>query len=75
MLGVSLVFGSADHPQSQGYIEGRRESVNSTLAALTEQNPGGWARWVKLVQWSLRTVPRADRGGYSVYEFVTGMKP
>ena len=75
LLGVSHVFGTAFHPQSQGYIEGRHKSINATLAAFAAQNEGQWVRWAKLAQWALRATPRADRGGFSPYELVTGMRP
>ena len=52
LLEISHVFGTAFHPQSQGYIEGRHKSVNNTLAAYVSENPGRWARWVKLAQWA-----------------------
>eukprot|EP00969_Alexandrium_andersonii_P213875 9444792-Alexandrium_andersonii.AAC.1 len=62
------VFGSSYHPQSQGYIEGRHQSVNRILAAYASHWPGQWARWSRLAQWILRATPRADRGGFSPYE-------
>ena len=71
------MLGSSYNPQSQGYIEGRHQSINRVLAAYVNHFPGQWARWCKLAQWSLRAtpLPREDRGGLSPYELVTGMKP
>ena len=50
LLGVTHVFGSSYHPQSQGYIEGRHQSINRVLAAYVNHFPGQWARWCKLAQ-------------------------
>ena len=75
LLGVTHVFGSSYHPQSQGYIEGRHQSINRVLAAYVNHFPGQWARWCKLAQWSLRAPPpREDRGGLSPYKLVAGLK-
>ena len=75
MLGITHVFGTAYHPESQGYIEARHKPINNTLAAYASQHPGQWARWAKLAQWALRATPRADRGGKSPYELVCGLVP
>ena len=69
------VFGSSYHPQSQGYIEGRHQSINNILAAFAARFPDQWATWARLAQWSLRATPREDRGGRSAFELVTGMRP
>ena len=63
------------YPQSQGYIEGRHQSINRVLLAFAAKYPDTWSRYVKLAQWSLRATPRADRGGHSPYELVTGLVP
>ena len=63
ILGITHAFGSAFHPGSQGYIEGRHKSLNYILAACARDNPGSWARRGKLAQWVLRATPRADRDG------------
>ena len=75
MLGINHVFGAAFHPQSQGYIEGRRQSINSTLRAYAQRFPGRWALYARLAQWAMRATPRSDRGGKSPFELVTGLLP
>ena len=75
MLGVTHVFGSAFHPEPQGYIESRHKPINSVLAAYASAHPENWARWARLAQWVLRATPRADRGGRSPYELVCGLVP
>jgi len=75
LLGITHAFGSAYHPQSQGYIEARHKPINTTLAAYARDNPGTWARRAKLAQWAMRATPRADRNGRSPFEIVTGLKP
>ena len=75
LLNISHVFGSSYHPQSQGYIEGRHQSINNILAVFATKFPDQWATWARLAQWSLRATPREYRGGRSPFELVTGMKP
>ena len=74
-LGVQQAFGSAYHPEAQGYIEGRHQPVNRILASYCKQFPRVWVRWMRLAQWAMRATPRADRGGKSPYEIVMGMVP
>ena len=74
LLGVDHAFGAAYHPQSQGYVEARHKPINHTLAAYAKDNPGKWARRVKLCQWAMRATPREDRNGKSPYELVIGHK-
>ena len=75
LLGITHAFGSAYHPESQGYIESRHKFINTTLAAYARDNPGSWAKRAKLAQWAMRATPRADRDGRSPYELITGLKP
>ena len=74
-LGVKHTFGASFHPQSQGYIEGRHKAINNVLRAYASKNKDQWATFAKLAQWSMRSAPRRDRGGKSLYEIVTGLKP
>jgi hypothetical protein len=74
-LGVTQAFGSAYHPQSQGYLEARHKAINNVLAACCREFPAEWSRWIKLAQWSMRSTPRADRDGKSAYEIVCGLVP
>ena len=69
------MFGASYHPQSQGYIEGRHQIVNRTLAAYSARYPTTWAKHVKLAQWAMRATPRADRADRSPFELVTGLRP
>ena len=75
LIGIDHAFGSAFHPQSQGYIEARHKVVNQTLAAFARAHPSKWARRCKLCQWAMRATPRADRDGKSPYELITGLRP
>ena len=74
-LSVTQAFGSAYHPQSQGYLEARHKPINNVLAAYCREFPTEWAKWIKLAQWSMRSTPRADRDGKSPYEIVCGLVP
>jgi len=74
-LGIKHVFGSAYHPQSQGYVEGRHQVINRILRTYCADNPSQWARFAKLAQWSMRATARADRNGKSPYEIITGLRP
>ena len=75
LLGIEHAFGAAWHPHSQGHIEGGHNRLNGILAAYTDANPMTWPLWVKFAQWVVRATPRPEKGGYSPYELVTGMKP
>ena len=75
LFGVTHVFGSSYHPQSQGYIEARHKPIAYTLAAYADKIPGNWATTAKLAQWALRSTPRQDRGGKSPFELVTCLRP
>ena len=75
LLGVDQAFGAAWHPQSQGHIEGGHNKLNAMLATYAETYPESWPTWMKFCQWSVRSTPRADKGGFSPYELVTGLKP
>jgi hypothetical protein len=75
LLGNNHVFGSSYRPQSQGYLEGRHQTINHTLAAYVKKYPETWPRWTKLAQWCMRATPRKDRNGKSPYEIVTGLVP
>ena len=75
LLGIQQAFGSSYHPQSQGFIEARHKPINKTIKAYTGANPHKWARYIKLAQWAMRATPRADLGGRSPYELITGLRP
>jgi hypothetical protein len=74
-LGVTHAFGSSYHPQSQHTVEGQHQRPNRILKAFVEGNPGSWSRFVAVAQWALRATPRADLGGLSPYELLTGLRP
>ena len=71
LLQITHRFGSAYHPQAQGYIEARHKPVQSILRAYVASVPENWAKCVKFAQWALRCVPREDGMGRSPYEIVT----
>lgn len=75
LLGIQQAFGSSYHPQSQGFIEARHKPINKTIRAYASSNPTKWARYIKLAQWAMRATPRADLGGRSPYEVITGLRP
>jgi len=50
LLGVEHVMGSAYHPESQGYIEGRHKPINNTLRTFCLNNKYDWAQKAKLCQ-------------------------
>jgi len=75
LLGIQQAFGSSYHPQSQGFIEARHKPINKTIRAYASANPQKWARYIKLAQWAMRATPRADLGGRSPYEVITGLRP
>ena len=74
LLGVTHVFVTAFHPQSRGYLEARHNTIYHPLAAYCSAHPSQWPRFAKLAQWSMRATPGKDRGGFSPYGLVTGLK-
>ena len=72
-FGVDQAFGAAYRPEAQGYIEAAHKRVNNVVKAYTRRD--GWSKWIKVAQWAMRCTPRPDRGGYTPYERVTGMRP
>ena len=68
-------FGSAYHPQSQGFVEARHQKINRILASYCASHPEQWSRWIPLAQWSMRATPLAYRSGQSPFEMITGMLP
>ena len=75
LLGISHRMGSAWHPESQGYIEGRHKPINQIIRAYAAAHPENWSTVLRYAQWSLRAIPREDRQGRSPFELVTGLKP
>ena len=49
--------------------------INRILRTYCADHLTQWARFAKLAQWSMRATPRADRGGKSPYDIVTGLRP
>ena len=39
LLGITHAFGTAFHPQSQGYVEGRHKSINNDTCRLLQREP------------------------------------
>jgi len=75
LVNADHCFGSAYHPQSQGFVEARHQKVNRILASYASSHPEAWSRWLPLAQWCMRATPVSYRGDRSPFEIITGMLP
>ena len=56
-------------------MEGQHNRLNHVLLAFAAAYPQSWPIWLKACQWAMRATPQKNRGGYSPFEIVCGLKP
>ena len=73
-LGVTQIFGTAYHPQSQGLVERFHRTFKDLLTAWCLQHGTEWDEAVDILLFAIRDAP-SESLGYSPFQLIFGHKP
>lgn len=74
LLGITQLFATVQHPQTDGLTERLNQTIKGMLAKATAAHPRSWDQCIDAILFALRESPQASLG-FSPFELVYGRKP